>query len=240
MIVDPQNPYVDADPFAADPRFDRHAALTYAASGIRARRGAKVPVEQILLAAAAVLFPLGLVFIILGWEGAAHNGHTYAQISYLISGGIFGLGLSIAGGFMYFGYWLSRHLSEARRQSAATVTALRRVEALLDASLNSQMAGRGAISAANGPRGAIRARVPDRSAPVRPAGRPKAMPADAPTGEVPAVGPSTALVATPRGSLLHKPDCPVVAKRRDLRPVRPGTDGYGYCTMCDSANAVRP
>src|SRR5215472_2523854 len=101
----------------------RHDALAAAVASVRVRRGSRIPVEQILLTAAAILFPLGLIFILLGWEGAAHNGHTYAQIDYLISGGFFGLGLSVAGGFMYFGYWLSRQLGEARRQSAATLQA---------------------------------------------------------------------------------------------------------------------
>ena len=62
-----------------------------------------------------------------------------------------------------------------------------------------------------------------------------------PTGQVPALGAGglngAALYATHRGSLLHRPDCPVVAKRSDLKAVDPGTEGYGYCTMCDAAGA---
>src|SRR6202008_897955 len=129
----------EQSPATADRR-SRHAALASAVAGIKVRR-ARMAVEQILLAASAILFPLGLIFILLGWEGAAHNGHTYAQIDYLISGGIFGLGLSVAGGFMYFGYWLSRQLGEERRQSALTLQALGRIEELLDASMNARVVG---------------------------------------------------------------------------------------------------
>jgi hypothetical protein len=30
----------------------------------------------------------------------------------------------------------------------------------------------------------------------------------------------------------------VVARRDDLKAVAPGTEGYGYCTMCDAAEAA--
>jgi hypothetical protein len=182
----------------------RHDALASAVSGIRVRRGGRIPVEQILLGAAAVLLPLGLIFILLGWEGAAHNGHTYAQIDYLISGGIFGLGLSVAGGFMYFGYWLSRQLGEARRQSALTVQALGRLEELLEASMNARVAGMDL----------------------------------APVPEPSVISNRVMLFATPKGTLLHRAECPVVSKRTDLRAVGAGTENFGYCTMCDAAGAA--
>ena len=217
----------------------RHDALTSAVAGIRVRRGSRIPVERILLGAASVLFPLGLVFILLGWEGAAHNGHTYAQIDYLISGGIFGLGLSVAGGFMYFGYWLSRQLGEERRQSALTLQALGRIEELLDASMNARVGGDsvgvvdgvggdgvgvdgvggvGGGGVGGGGTGAAR----------RPA--PKASRSKAANGAV--------LYATPKGTLLHRAECPVVARRTDLRAVPAGSDEFGYCTMCDAAGVA--
>jgi hypothetical protein len=222
-------PRYDLDePTAAGGASSRHTALARAVAGIRVRGGSRIPVEQILLVASAVLFPLGLVFILLGWDGAAHNGHTYAQIDYLISGGIFGLGLSVAGGFMYFGYWLSRQLGESRRQNALTVQALQRLEELLDATLSSRVASNGISPGAPAPAARKSARQLPPAAPPVPS-------AEDPTGEVPA---ATWLYATPRGSLLHLPDCPVVAKRTDLRAVTPGTDGYGYCTMCDAAGVL--
>lgn len=238
----------------------RHDELVAAARNIRVRRGLNLPVEQILLGLATILFPLGLIFIILGWEGAAHNGHTYAQIDYLISGGILGLGLSVAGGFMYFGYWLSRQLGESRRQSALTLHALQRLEDLLDASLNSRvdMSQWAPSGPANRPPGAPP--VGAHAAPpiAAPAVAPETIDEPAPargrkprrvstngsgpngldaTGEVPAAtGPI--LYATPRGSLLHRAECPVVARRDDLRAVPAGSADFGYCTMCDAAGVL--
>lgn len=219
----------------------RHAALTAAASGIRVRRG-RVPVEQVLLAAAVVLFPLGLVFILLAWYGAAHTGRLYAQIDYLISGGLLGVGISVAGGFMYFGYWLSRQLGESRRQSGLTLQSLQRIEDLLEATLSAPPTDPLPVPAPPVPAGAVPA---VRGAGSRPATRGRV--ADRPaspdhgaaalTGEVPVItGP--VLLATPRGTLLHRPQCPVVAKRTDLRSVPARTDGFGYCSMCDAAGVL--
>lgn len=234
MIAQPTTPYDTETAGRQEGRPSRYAALASAAATIRVRRGARLPLEQILLVAAAVLFPLGLVFILLGWEGAAHNGHTYAQIDYLISGGIFGLGLSVAGGFMYFGYWLSRQLSESRRQNALTLQAMQRLEDLLDFAVSSRVAeGTAPAGTAASPRSTPVARRRSRSAADQ-AGRP--------TGPDPGAGQAgtlngAVLYATPRGTLLHRPDCPVVARRNDLKPVDPETEGYGYCTMCDAAGA---
>ena len=246
MIAQSTTPYSQERPAATDERGSRHAALASAVARIRVRQG-RVPVEQILLVAAAVLFPLGLVFILLGWDGAAHNGRTYAQIDYLISGGMFGLGLSVAGGFMYFGYWLSRQLNESRRQNALTVQALERLEDLLDFAVNARAGGQPPSVA--GGRGAIEGRRPidvrepvDGREPVDSQARPVdrdggRLEEDRPTGQVPVVE-GGALFATPRGSLLHRAECAVVARRDDLKTVRPGTDGYRYCTMCNAGLPV--
>lgn len=239
----------------------RHAALSAAASGIRVRRS-QLPVEAVLLVAAVILFPLGLVFIFLGWYGAAHTGRLYAQIDYLISGGLLGVALSVAGGFMYFGYWLSRQLGESRRQSGLSLQSLQRIEDLLEATLNSSADpgssfGPVAVQAArSGPQPSARARIdrpsksgPSKSGPAksgpaysRPAGSRRAGSGsdpggDDPTGEVPLTA-TPVLLATPRGSLLHRPQCPVVAKRDDLRSVPAGSEGFGYCSMCDAAGAL--
>jgi hypothetical protein len=220
----------------------RHERLSQAASRIRVKPGLNVPVERILLIGATILFPLGLVLVLLGWEGAAHTGYTYAQIDYLISGGLFGLGLSVAGGFMYFGYWLSRQIGDSRRQNALTLQALGRLEELLDASLNSQVIADHSANGFYGPpaatpavaAAAASARTSTGAAPARRGTARKRAAADAPTGEVPAL----MLVATPRGSLLHRSECPIVAKRTDLRQIPVGSDGFGYCTMCDAAGEL--
>jgi hypothetical protein len=231
----------------------RHAALTAAASGIRVRRS-RVPVEQILLIVAAILFPLGLAFVMLGWWGAAHTGRLYAQIDYLISGGLLGLGISVAGGFMYFGYWLSRQLNETRHQNGLTLQSLQRIEDLLDDSI--AMRGGSRFPATNGfphpvdpkedgPAQDVQEAPVAAGVGARGAGNRRNRGSS--KGEVPSSGEPTRevtipdgpmLVATPRGSLLHRPDCPVVARRTDLRSIPAGTEGFGYCTMCDAAGVL--
>lgn len=48
-------------------------------------------------------------------------------------------------------------------------------------------------------------------------------------------------VATATGSMLHRPDCTVVAGRGDLHEVDPATSAMGPCRLCDPlAQAERP
>ena len=70
--------------------------------------------QVVLFVSGAVLLPLGLVVIILGWYGAAHTPYQYDQLSYLVSGGLLGLGLTFCGGFLYFGAWLARIAADNR------------------------------------------------------------------------------------------------------------------------------
>ena len=70
--------------------------------------------QVVLFVSGAVLLPLGLIVIILGWYGAAHTPYQYDQLSYLVSGGLLGLGLTFCGGFLYFGAWLARIASDNR------------------------------------------------------------------------------------------------------------------------------
>ncbi|MGQ0432174.1 MAG: hypothetical protein ACT452_07185 [Microthrixaceae bacterium] len=42
-------------------------------------------------------------------------------------------------------------------------------------------------------------------------------------------------VSTPSGKLAHRPTCPAVAGRTDLRPVTVGPDGPPLCRMCDES-----
>ncbi|GAA5125742.1 hypothetical protein GCM10025762_52370 [Haloechinothrix salitolerans] len=73
--------------------------------------------QVVLFWAGAILLPLGLVVIALGWYGAANTPYQYDQISYLVSGGLFGLGLTFCGGFLYFGAWLARIADDGRESS---------------------------------------------------------------------------------------------------------------------------
>jgi hypothetical protein len=115
----------------------RQARLTSAVARLRTRvTGGSA--ERWFRIAGPALMPLGALVILLGWYGAAHTTRLFLQIPYLISGGILGLGLMFAGGFVYFARWMTDLLLETRKQAtdaeataARTAAALERIEALL-------------------------------------------------------------------------------------------------------------
>ena len=80
-----------------------------------------------LMVLGGVLVPLGLLVILLGWVGASRTSNVYEQVPYLISGGLFGLGLVFVGSFLYFAHWLTRLVQEQRTRSAAVVDAVDRL-----------------------------------------------------------------------------------------------------------------
>lgn len=172
---------------------DRFAALRRSIADVRSR-SARTDRERWLFYAGSVLFPLGLIVVLLGWYGASHTPFVFEQIPYMISGGLLGVGLVVAGGFLYFGYWLTRLVGESRARAERTNEVLERIEEMLSA-------------------GAV---VPAAQKPAR-------------------AGTNGALVATPRGNLLHKPDCPIVAGRDKLKRVRPGAAGFSFCKVCGAA-----
>ena len=88
------------------------------------RSGRQPGVEQVLAIVSAVLLPLGLAVILLGWYGAAHTPYLFEQLPYLISGGLLGLGLALVGGLIYFGSWVARSASQQQQQSAEVVELL--------------------------------------------------------------------------------------------------------------------
>lgn len=65
----------------------------------------------------ALLMPLGIFAIFLGWYGVAHTKYQYDQLPYVVSGGLLGLALVFLGGFLYFGAWLAR-IGDEQRESA--------------------------------------------------------------------------------------------------------------------------
>jgi hypothetical protein len=95
----------------------------FATAGRRSLRSRFATSDAILAAAAAVLLPLGLLVILLGWYGAAHTPYLFEQVPYAISGGMVGLGLVIAGGLLFFGSWIARS-SAAQQASSEEVIAL--------------------------------------------------------------------------------------------------------------------
>jgi hypothetical protein len=84
-------------------------------------------VEQVLAVVSAVLLPLGILMILLGWYGAAHTPYLFEQLPYLISGGILGLGLAVVGGLIYFGSWIARSAAEQRGKSEEVAELLREI-----------------------------------------------------------------------------------------------------------------
>jgi hypothetical protein len=84
-------------------------------------------VQLVLFTAGAVLMPLGVGAILLGWYGVAHTKYQYDQLPYVVSGGLLGLGLIFLGGFLYFGAWMAKVANdqrEASRQLADTILVL--------------------------------------------------------------------------------------------------------------------
>lgn len=96
--------------------------------------------QVVLFWAGAILLPVGLVVIILGWYGAANTPYQYDQLSYLVSGGLLGLGLTFCGGFLYFGAWLARIAADNRetaKRLADTLLVLADVTSRAAAAANS-------------------------------------------------------------------------------------------------------
>jgi hypothetical protein len=97
--------------------------------------------ERMWLMAGILLPVLGLVAIFVGWWGASGSAYPAEQLPYVISGGILGLGLIVAGAALfvrysmtrYMRFWLLRMVYEERAQTDRTVEAMNEVESLLRA-----------------------------------------------------------------------------------------------------------
>lgn len=187
-------------------------------------RGRLSTLPDAMLLAGAVALPLGLVMVFLGWYGAARTPYLFEQVPYLVSGGLLGLALVLTGGFVLFGSWVARTASEQRAETAqllATLEAVREELAGLPA----------AIALATTP-------VP------APAQRSRRGAAASPATAVPVAASSTnghRLVATAHGSMIHRPDCVVVANREDVQAVsNPDKRGLQPCRLCDPLAAAAP
>jgi hypothetical protein len=105
-------------PAAAESRLSLPKVGARGGSGVAPLRGnGAATLQLVLFIAGAVMLPLGLVVIILGWYGASNTPYQYDQLSYLVSGGLFGLGMTFCGGFLYFGAWLAR-IAADQKESA--------------------------------------------------------------------------------------------------------------------------
>ena len=178
--------------------------------------------DRWLLVVGGLLLPLGVLVIVLGWLGASHTVLLFEQIPYLISGGLLGLALVVAGGLVYFAYWQTLLVRETRAQNHELTAALGRIESLLAVGVTpgGPTAGGAAPAPATLARG-----VPARTTSAGPVA------AGPPTADA-AVEMAPVLLATPTGSMLHLADCPVVAGRDKLRRVAAGTPGFDPCKIC--------
>src|SRR5947207_9433659 len=109
----------------------RQKRLAAAVKNLRTRQSlSSVPVDRWVLIAGAIMVPLGIALIILGWYGAAHKALVIQQFPYLLSGGLLGLGLMITGGLAYFGYWITRLVQENRAHTRDLIAAIDRLAEL--------------------------------------------------------------------------------------------------------------
>jgi hypothetical protein len=111
----------------AVPRRSQQAAGTQVSNPAAVQDQRYRTLQLVLFTAGAVLMPLGITAILIGWYGTAHSHYAYDQTTYLISGGLLGLGLVFLGGFLYFGAWLAKVANDQRessRQLADTILVL--------------------------------------------------------------------------------------------------------------------
>lgn len=185
--------------------------------------------QQVLFIAGAVLLPGGLVVIGLGWYGVANTPYEYDQTSYLVSGGILGLGITFTGGFLYFGSWLARIAAE-QRESADKLSETLLV--LAESLSGTQKAGE--------PEAETHVSPAAQTAPVAPAAT--VAPAAAPTPTVSRPVPTPArskdagatLVVAGRGKTVHRADCDLIAGREDLKPAGADISDLIPCRLCQS------
>lgn len=194
-----------------------------------------------LFVAGAVLMPLGLLAIGLGWYGVAHSHYVYDQNTYLISGGLLGLGLVFLGG--YFGAWLARMSAEQRDNSRAIADAM---SVLADALGQGRRAGgdhQGGSSMAAAAAAAAVAAVAASHGPVAPAPGEPALPTTAlPTAPAAAAqqrppgavltDDDEQLVTAGNGNTVHRRDCGLIETREDLHAYRPGGQAVSTCRVC--------
>ena len=78
-------------------------------SGVSPIKGNNAQLLQtVLFWAGAIMMPLGIVIILLGYYGVANSVYDFEREAYTASGGFLGLAITFLGGFLYFGAWLAR------------------------------------------------------------------------------------------------------------------------------------
>jgi hypothetical protein len=159
--------------------------------------------------AGAILIPLGVVFILLGWYGAAHARVVQQQIPYMVSGSFVGLGCMIVGGLLFWGHWLYRIYDQADLHHEEQQRVLETIAAALLAGRG--VDGAGVASVLGGSLGGAAGGVAGAAEPA-----------------------PTAYYATASGTVYHRADCAVIAHHPDdLRVLGPdGVVGLRPCQIC--------
>jgi hypothetical protein len=186
----------------------RNGVLPHASSrgGVAPVRTDNARLVQLgLLVGGAVMLPLGLIVIGIGWYGIAHTPYEYDQLVYLVSGGCLGLGITFVGGFLYFGGWLARVAADRKESDRHLADVLL---ILADA-----------VAHATPPAPVTTKRVPTLA--------PDPYGADPPTRELGAI-----LVTAGGSSTVHRADCALLEGRTDLRPAGAHAPGLTPCRLC--------
>lgn len=177
--------------------------------------------HQVLFIAGAVLLPGGLIVIGLGWYGVANTPYEYNQNAYIVSGGILGLGITFAGGFLYFGSWLAR-IAADQRESADKLSET--LLLLADAAAQGRLAT-GEATSVEAP--AVAPSVSAATSATATITRPAPTPARAKDA-------GATLVVAGRGKTVHRSDCDLIAGREDLKPAGADTTDLIPCRLCQS------
>lgn len=167
----------------------------------------------------SLLIPLGVVLILLAWNGAAHARVEQQQIPYLISGGFIGLGCMVVGGLLYWGHWLYRVFDQQDLHHQEQQALLRDVLRALGAAPTAGGDGRDGRDV-----GGTGAEWPPPSGPTA-----------TPGGGADAAGAADErYYATASGTVYHRAGCPVIAHHpTDLRVLGVGgLAGLRPCQIC--------
>lgn len=192
--------------------------------------------------AGSVLVPLGVVFILISWYGAAHTPYVQQQIPYLVSGSFAGVGCMILGGLLYWAHWLYRIYDQADHHHAEQLQVMQQtLQALAD-----RVGGPGgdgqvpqhaasSVAAANAGLASedLLGSYRDRGSPHSAGG---GVSVEAPLS---ATG---SYVVTASGSVYHHPGCPIIAHHTEgLRVLGAGAVvGMDPCRICLPTSNSQP
>jgi hypothetical protein len=95
---------------------ERDARLSDGASALAGRSGSLLRNPHLLLATSATLMTVGIVCIVLAWIGIARSTMVEEQMSYLVSGGLLGLALTVVGALTFFSHWITVLIRQNREQ----------------------------------------------------------------------------------------------------------------------------